>query len=107
MGIVTVRIPTPLRGLTGGQAEVEVDGATVGDVLKTLGARYEGFGERVLDAGGGVRPFVNVYLGDQNIRQLEGLDTPVQDGQALHIVPAVAGGSQGAASGVDLGVGGR
>ena len=87
-----VRIPTQLRTLTGGAGEVEVEGATVGDALKALDAAHPGLAERLFDDSGGLRRFVNVFVADEDVRFLEGLDTPVADGQTLSIVPAVAGG---------------
>jgi molybdopterin synthase sulfur carrier subunit len=89
---VSVRIPTQLRTLTGGAGEVQVDGATVGDVLKALDAAHPGFGSRLFDDAGELRRFVNVFLADEDVRFLEGLATPVAEGQTLSIVPAVAGG---------------
>ncbi len=89
---LTVRIPTQLRTLTGGAGEVEMEGATVGDALKALDAAHPGLAERLFDDSGGLRRFVNVFLADEDVRFLEGLDTPVADGQTLSIVPAVAGG---------------
>jgi molybdopterin converting factor small subunit len=89
---VTVRVPTTLRTLTGGASEVAVDGATVGDVLKSLEGVHPGFAERLLDGEGGLRRFVNVFVADDDVRFLEGLDTPVPDGETVSIIPAVAGG---------------
>jgi molybdopterin converting factor small subunit len=89
---VTVRIPAQLRTLTGGESEVTVEGATVGEVLKALDAAHAGFGERLFDDNGALRRFVNVFLADEDVRFLGGLDTPVADGQTLSVVPAVAGG---------------
>ena len=89
---VTVRVPTQLRTLTGGTGEVAVDGATVGEVLKALDAAHAGFAERLFDDAGELRRFVNVFLADEDVRFLDGLATPVADGQTLSIVPAVAGG---------------
>jgi molybdopterin synthase sulfur carrier subunit len=89
----TVRIPTQLRELSGGASEVEVDGATVGDVLKNLDAAHAGFAERLFDEAGALRRFVNLFLADEDIRFLDGLDTPVADTQTISIVPAVAGGA--------------
>jgi molybdopterin synthase sulfur carrier subunit len=89
---VKVRIPTQLRTLTGGTGEVPVEGSTVGEVLKALDVAHPGFGERIFDESGGLRRFVNVFLADEDVRFLEGLGTPVTDGQTLSIVPAVAGG---------------
>jgi molybdopterin converting factor small subunit len=89
---VTVRIPTQLRTLTGGSGQVSVEGSTVGEVLTALDGAHAGFGERLFDDGGDLRRFVNVFLADEDVRFLEGLATPVADGQTLSIVPAVAGG---------------
>ena len=89
---VTIRIPTQLRTLTGGAGEVEVDGATVAEVLKQLDAAHPGLAERLFDADGALRRFVNVFLADEDVRFLDGLATPVAPGQTLSIVPAVAGG---------------
>ena len=89
---VTVRVPTTLRTLTGGASEVAVDGATVGEVLKSLESAHPGFAERLLDDEGGLRRFVNVFVADDDVRFLEGLDTPVPDGETVSIIPAVAGG---------------
>ncbi|HEX3982016.1 MAG TPA: ubiquitin-like small modifier protein 1 [Acidimicrobiales bacterium] len=89
---VKVRIPTQLRTLTGGVGEVTVEGSTVGEALKALDAAHEGFAERIFDDSGGLRRFVNVFLADEDVRFLDGLATPVPDGQTLSIVPAVAGG---------------
>ena len=89
---VTVRIPTQLRNLAGGAAQVSVEAATVGDALKALDAAHPGFAERLYDDGGGLRRFVNVFLAEEDIRFLDGLASPVADGQTISIVPAVAGG---------------
>jgi molybdopterin converting factor small subunit len=89
---VTVRVPTTLRTLTGGQSEVSVEGATVGEVLKNLDAAHPGFSDRILDDEGGLRRFVNVFVADDDVRFLQQLDTPVPDGETVAIIPAVAGG---------------
>lgn len=89
---VTVRVPTPLRGLTGGNAEVAVEPGSLRDVLKGIEAAHPGVAERVLDETGALRRFVNVYVGDDDVRFLDGLDTVVPDGAAVSIIPAVAGG---------------
>ena len=89
---LSVRIPTQLRTLTGGLGEVQVEGATVGEALKALDAAHPGFADRLFDEGGNLRRFVNVFLADEDVRFLDGLATPVSDGQTLSIVPAVAGG---------------
>ena len=90
--MIKVRIPAQLRTLTGGVGEVPMEGATVGEVLKGLDAAHPGFAERLFDEDGGLRRFVNVFLDEEDVRFLDGLGTPVADGQTLSIVPAVAGG---------------
>lgn len=89
---VTVRVPTTLRTLTAGESEVAVDGATVSDVLDGLEEKHPGFRERLLDEDGGLRRFVNVFVSDDDVRFLDGLQTPVPDGETVSIIPAVAGG---------------
>ena len=89
---VSVRIPSQLRTLSGGQALLSVEGSTVGEVLKALDAAHPGFADRLFDDSGGLRRFVNVFLADEDVRFLDGLATPVSDGQTISIVPAVAGG---------------
>jgi sulfur-carrier protein len=89
---VSVRVPTQLRNLTGGTGEVPVDATTVGEALKALDAAHPGFAERLFDDGGQLRRFVNVFLDDEDVRFLQGLETPVTDRQTISIVPAVAGG---------------
>ena len=89
---VKVRIPTQLRPLAGGVGEVEVEGGTVGDALKALDVAHPGFSERLFDEGGNLRRFVNVFMGEEDIRFLSGLATPVPAGSVVAVVPAVAGG---------------
>ena len=89
---VTVRVPTQLRQITGGAGEIPVEGSTVGEVLKALDAAHPGLGERLFDDTGNLRRFVNVFLAEEDVRFLDGLNTPVTDGQTVSIVPAVAGG---------------
>ncbi len=90
--MVTIRIPTTLRTLTGGSSSVEVEGATVGEVLASLDAAHPGFKDRLFDDDGGLRRFVNVFLADDDVRYLDGVDTAVTDGAEISIIPAVAGG---------------
>jgi sulfur-carrier protein len=89
---VSVRIPTTLRTLTGGQSEVSLEGDNVRDVLTNLDGAHPGFAARLLDDDGNLRRFVNVFVADDDIRFLDGLDTPVPDGAEVSIIPAVAGG---------------
>lgn len=88
---IIVRIPTPLRGLTGGADEVSAEGSTVGAVIEDLEARHPGLKDRLLDDKG-VRRFVNIYANDEDIRFLDNLATELRDGDAVQIVPAIAGG---------------
>jgi len=88
---VVVKIPTQLRALTGGEGETEVEGSSVGEVLEALFERYDGLRDRITEDGE-LRRFVNVYAGGEDIRFGEGLATPVNDGDEVTILPAVAGG---------------
>ena len=88
---VTVRIPTPLRTLTGGADEVPADGGTVAEVIENLDANHPGMKDRLCDDKG-VRRFVNLYANDEDIRFLDNLETALKDGDTLSIVPAIAGG---------------
>lgn len=92
MATVVVRIPTQLRTLSGGASEVKVEAGTVGDALEALDAAHPGFKGRLFDDEGKLRRFVNVFLADEDIRFLQGLDSPVAETQVVSIVPAVAGG---------------
>lgn len=92
MTTIKVRIPTPLRGYTGGRDEIDAAGDTVGDALSALGAAHHGLLDRVLAADGEPRQFVNLFLGERNVRDLQGLRTPLAPGDVIAIVPAVAGG---------------
>lgn len=89
---VNVRVPTQLRTLTGGAGDVRLEGTTVGEVLAALEEAHPGFGERLFDGDRKLRRFVNVFVADEDVRFLQGLDTPVAPGQTVSIVPAVAGG---------------
>jgi molybdopterin synthase sulfur carrier subunit len=89
---VKVRIPTQLRPLAGGAGEVVVEGETVGDALKALDLAHPGFSERLFDDSGNLRRFVNVFMGEEDIRFLDGLGTTVPAGTVVSVVPAVAGG---------------
>jgi molybdopterin synthase sulfur carrier subunit len=88
---VTVRIPTPLRTLTKGAEAVHAEGQTVRAVIDDLERSHPGLRERLVDAKG-IRRFVNLYLGEEDVRFLDGLDTPLKAGDELSIVPAIAGG---------------
>jgi molybdopterin converting factor small subunit len=89
---VEVRLPTILRPLANGQATVRADGATVGEVFGDLVRQFPGLEGRVITADGTLHKFVNVYVSDDDVRYLEGLDTKVSDDDEISILPAVAGG---------------
>ena len=89
---ITVNIPTPLRKLTNNQSEVELDAWTVGELVDGLEAAYAGIAEKLLDDGGEIRRYVNVFVNDEDIRFLDGKATPLKDGDNVSIVPAIAGG---------------
>ena len=92
---ITVRIPTPLRPVTSGQAEVKIEGATVGEVLKKMDAQFQGFGERVLeDDRKNVKRFINVFVNEDSIRDRKDLDTELKPGDTISILPSIAGGAE-------------
>src|SRR5207245_5724555 len=90
--MATVRIPGSLRAQVGGASTLEVDGATVQEVLDALASQHPGIRGRLLDDGGQLRRFVNVFVDDEDIRHRDGLHTPVEPGQRVSILPAVAAG---------------
>ena len=89
---VTVKIPTQLRTLTGGSSEVQASGVTLAELIEDLESSHPGIKERLVDESGALRRFVNVYLGDEDVRFLDGIETKVADGGSVSIIPAVAGG---------------
>ncbi len=88
---ITIRIPTPLRTLTGGEEQVTTEGTTVQQAIDNLEKKHPGVRDRLLDEKG-VRRFVNIYVGDEDIRFLDGLATALKGGEEISIVPAIAGG---------------
>ena len=100
--MTTIRIPTPLRPYTGGQAEVPVSGATVGAVLTDLTTRHPALKQHLYTEAGELRAFVNIFLNDEDIRHGRGVEAPVQDKDRLMIVPSIAGGADVPASGMVL-----
>ena len=90
---VVVRVPTPLRKVTNGQETVDVSGDTVEQGLANLESQYPGIKERIVDPGGQLHRFVNIYVNGEDVRFLEGMGTSIKDGDELSIVPAVAGGA--------------
>ena len=89
---IVVRIPTPLRRLTDGQDKVDVDSNTLGGVIDAMNDQYPGIRERICDDQGQLRNFVNVYVNGEDVRFLQGLETPTSSGDEVSVVPAVAGG---------------
>lgn len=88
-----VRIPTPLRKLTANQSEIRIEGETIDTILSNMESSYPGIRGRICDDAGNVRRFINVYVNEEDIRFLDGTGTPVQDGDKISIVPAIAGGA--------------
>ncbi|GJL68639.1 MAG: MoaD family protein [Nitrospirales bacterium] len=91
--MIKVRIPTPLRPMTGGKSEVEIAGNTVSEIIDNLNSAHPGIKERVYDEQGEVRRFINIYVNEEDIRFLTGKDTPLKDGDEVSIIPAIAGGA--------------
>jgi sulfur-carrier protein len=89
---VLVRIPTPLRSLTKGAAEVQGSGDTVDAIIQDLERQFPGLRDRLVDEGGDLRRFINIYVNEEDIRFLEGAKTTLKAGDSVSIVPAIAGG---------------
>ena len=89
---VLVRIPTPLRALTKGAAEVQADAANVTDLIEVLERQFPGLKERLVEDGGELRRFINIYINQEDIRFLQGATTTLKQGDEVSIVPAIAGG---------------
>lgn len=92
MATTNVIIPAPLREFTDGETEVTADGDTVSDVIEDLEDQYPGIKERITNDDGDLREFLNIYMDDEDIRFEDGLETPIDDGSDLSIIPAIAGG---------------
>ena len=92
MSEVTVQIPPPLRAFADGATELKVEAGTVAEALDAIGAGREALLARLLTPEGQLRPYVNIFVGDRNIRRLDGLQTPLAEGDVVAIIPAVAGG---------------
>lgn len=89
---VTITIPTALRQYAGGQASIKLESGSIGSVLAALVEQNPQLGKQLYNEQGQLRSFVNVYVGDDDIRYLQGIDTPVPDGETVSIIPAIAGG---------------
>lgn len=89
--MATIKIPTPLRAYTGGNAVIDVEGATVGDIINDLTSKHPDLRQHIFE-GDELRSFVNVFVGQEDIRFRDGLETPVDDGDQLRIIPSIAGG---------------
>ena len=90
--MATIYIPTPLRRLTGGESKIEATGETVGDLIQQVEQSHPGVADRVLDGDGNVKRFINIFVNDDEVRTRDGLATPVNEGDKVSIVPAMAGG---------------
>ena len=91
--MATVRIPTPLRRLTGGQAKVQITGGNVVELLSSLDRTYPGMKERLVDETGDIKRFINIFINGEEIRTLQGAATPIKDADEVSIIPAMAGGT--------------
>jgi molybdopterin converting factor small subunit len=87
-----LRIPTPLRAYTNGQSEVNVNGSNISDALTDLTAQYPALKPHLFNEGGDLRPFVNLFVGENNIKDLQGVNTPIKDGEKIMLIPSIAGG---------------
>jgi sulfur-carrier protein len=87
-----LRIPTPLRAYTNGQSEVTVSGANILDALNDLTTQYPALKPHLFNEGGDLRPFVNLFVGENNIKDLQGVNTPIRDGEKIMLIPSIAGG---------------
>jgi molybdopterin converting factor small subunit len=87
-----LRIPTPLRAYTNGQAEITVNGTNISEALTDLISQYPTIQPHLFSDDGKLRPFVNLFVGDHNIKDLQGVDTPIKDGEKLMLIPSIAGG---------------
>lgn len=90
--MTTLRIPTPLRTYTGGKSEVTVNGSNVGEALTDLTVQFPNIKPHIFNEGGELRPFVNLFVGESNIKDLQGVNTPIKDGDRVMLIPSIAGG---------------
>ena len=89
-----LRIPTPLRAYTGGKSEVQVAGAKISEALTDLTNQFHAIKPHLFNEGGELRPFVNLFVGENNIKDLQGVDTPIKDGDKIMLLPSIAGGNE-------------
>jgi len=87
-----LRIPTPLRTYTGGKSEVSVNGAKISEALNDLTSQFPAIKPHLFNEAGGLRPFVNLFVGEHNIKDLQGMDTPIKEGDKVMLIPSIAGG---------------
>jgi molybdopterin converting factor small subunit len=87
-----LRIPTPLRAYTNGKSEVKVSGSKISEALTDLTNQYPALKPHLFNDGGELRPFVNLFVGEHNIKDLQGVDTPIKDGDKIMLIPSIAGG---------------
>ena len=92
MPMPVIRIPTPLRSYVNGQSEIPVQGQTVADAMENLLTQYPAMRPHLTNTNGQLRPFVNLFLGESNIRDLQGLETPLKEDDKLLLIPSIAGG---------------
>lgn len=90
--MATIFVPTPMRKVTGGQAKIQVQAATIRQAIEQANAAYPGFSERILDQGGEIKRFINVFVNGVDVRKLNGRDTPLRDADEVAVIPAMAGG---------------
>lgn len=90
--MTTLRIPTPLRAYTGGKSEVTVAGAKISEALADLTTQYPAIKPHLFNENGDLRPFVNLFIGESNIKDLQGVETPIKDGDRVMLIPSIAGG---------------
>ena len=91
--MTTLRIPTPLRAYTSGKSEVQVTGVKISEALTDLTNQFPAIKPHIFNEAGELRPFVNLFVGENNIKDLQGVDTPIKDGEKIMLIPSIAGGT--------------
>ena len=91
--MTTLRIPTPLRAYTSGKSEIHVGGAKISEALNDLTSQFPAIKPHIFNEGGELRPFVNLFVGENNIKDLQGVDTEIKDGEKIMLIPSIAGGA--------------